>query len=265
MLGAIAGDVIGSVFEFANHRSREFDLFNPPRYFTDDTVLTVACADAILTGTDFGEAYLDYAAAFPGRGYGGRFSHWVRKGENRPYNSFGNGSAMRASPCGWAAGSLAEALALGERSALATHDHAEGIKGAKAVAGAVFLARTGADAGAIRAFAESLGYDTRHDLDQLRREYEFNETCQGTVPQSFAVVLASTGFEDAIRNAVMIGGDTDTVACIVGAIAEPLFGGVPGDIADRTRRTLDPRLIDILERFTARCASAAGPKGPKMA
>lgn len=251
MLGAIAGDVIGSVFEWDNHRSREFELFDPPREFTDDSVLTVACAEAILMGTDFGEAYLRYARAYPGRCYGGRFSQWVRAGVNRPYGSFGNGSAMRASPCGWAARTIEEALELAQRSARATHNHPEGIKGACAVAGAVFLARGGADATELRRFADELGYQTRLDLEELRATYEFDETCQGTVPQALAVVLHSCGFEDAIRNAVMIGGDTDTVACIVGAVAEPLFGGVPPEIARRTRGLLDAGLVDVMDRFVS--------------
>lgn len=199
MLGAIVGDVIGSVFEFDNRRTRDFSLFEPRRFFTDDTVMTVACADAILAGTDFGESYMAYGRAYPDAGFGGMFARWLRRGVNRPYWSYGNGSAMRAGPCGWAATSLQEARELGERSAAATHDHPEGMKGARAVAAAVFLARTGAARAEIMGAMTEEGYRVDLDLDDLRRTYDFDESCQGTLPQALSVVFASDGFEDAIR------------------------------------------------------------------
>lgn len=249
MIGAVVGDVVGSIYEWNNHRSKVFDLFDPPRSFTDDTVLTVACADAILTGDEFGELFMAYGLRYGGRGYGGRFNQWLARGDMKPYNSFGNGSAMRASPCGWAAQSEREALELGARSAAPTHNHPEGVKGAQAVALAVFMGRSGADRAQIRRHIEGLGYDLGFTIDGIRPSYRFDETCQGTVPQAVVAFLESSDFEDAIRTAVSVGGDTDTLACITGSISEAFYGGVPAPIRERTFATLDLALRTVTEEF----------------
>lgn len=249
MLGSIVGDVVGSVYEWKNHRSKSFDLFSPRSFFTDDTVMTVACAAAILSQREFGAEYMRYGRAYPGRGYGGRFQEWLDAGALGPYGSFGNGSAMRAAPCGWAATTLEEAMVLGARSAEATHDHPEGIKGAQAVAAAVFLGRTGADKSQIRDEVSRLGYDLSFTIDAIRPLYRFNETCQGTVPQAVVAFLESADFEDAIRTAISVGGDSDTLACITGGIAEAFYGGVPLAIRNRTLSVLDDELRHVLEKF----------------
>jgi ADP-ribosylglycohydrolase len=253
MLGAIVGDVIGSVHEGAGTKTKDFPLFVPRSTFTDDSVLTVAVADWILTGLNLVDLLHSYTDAYPLRGYGGFFYHWATARVREPYNSFGNGAAMRVSPVGFAFETLEEVLAWSKRSAEVTHNHPEGIKGAQATAAAIYLARRVHDKDQIKHTLESqFGYDLSARLDQIRPTYGFDETCQGTVPQALAAFFESTSFEDAIRNAISLGGDADTLACITGGIAEAYYGGVPGDLAARVIAMLDEQLVAVVERFRER-------------
>lgn len=257
MLGAIAGDVIGSLHEFAGTKTREFELFEPGCSFTDDSVLTVAVAEWLLDGGDLAGLFHRYARSFPRAGYGGMFHAWVMKGSREPYGSYGNGAAMRVSPVGFAFSTLEETLAYAERSSAVTHDHPEGIRGARATAAAVFLARHVRDREEIRSRLEALsGYDLRFRLDDIRPAYEFDETCAGTVPEAIVAFLESADFEDAIRNAISLGGDADTLACITGGIAEAYYGGVPPLLASETLARLDPGLRSVVERFRDRFVPA---------
>lgn len=250
MLGAIVGDVIGSVHEYAATKTVDFPLFTPGSTFTDDTVLTVAVADWILSGDDLVGLLHAYAHAYPDSGYGGMFRHWSRNRLREPYNSFGNGAAMRVSPVGFASDKLDEVMMWAERSAAVSHNHPEGIRGAQAAAAAIFLARQGQSKDMIRAGLEArFGYDLHTQLDHIRPSYRFDESCQGTVPQALVAFFESTSFEDAIRNAISLGGDADTLACIAGGVAEAFYGGAPEDLAQRTMATLDDRLVTVIEHF----------------
>ena len=266
MLGAIIGDIVGSRFEFNNHRSKEFGLFGDdglrrrPCNFTDDSVMTVAVADALMTvGKPFDEKLLtgtliykmhEYGRLYPNAGYGGRFFDWLYEERVEPYNSFGNGSAMRVSPCAWCADTLEECLRLAEISAAVTHNHPEGIKGAKATAAAIFLAREGKDKESIRRYVEENFYPDafKKTLDEIRPTYKFNETCQQTVPQALEAFYESTSFEDAIRCAVSVGGDTDTLACITGGVAEAFYG-IPKEIEQSAYTFLDDRIMKKVAAF----------------
>lgn len=250
MLGSIVGDIIGSVHEWAGTKTKDFPLFVSRSTFTDDSVLTVAVAEWILSGKDLTGLLHAYYYAFPRSGYGGMFQDWASNRRREPYNSFGNGAAMRVSPVGFAFETIEEVLAWSERSAAVTHDHPEGIRGAQAAAAAVYYARRGEDKDQIRRTLESrFGYDLSTGLDQIRPTYRFNETCQGTVPQALRAFLESTSYLDAIRNAISLGGDADTLACITGGVAEAYYGGVPQDLALHAREILDPRLVTVIDRF----------------
>ena len=226
MIGAIIGDIIGSRFEFHNHRSTEFEFFHPDCTFTDDTVMTVAVADAILNGRPFGEVMHEYARNYPGRGYGGRFYNWIHSDNPVPYDSFGNGSAMRVSPCAYLArGNREQALTWATASAVCTHNHPEGIKGALAVTDVILMAFEKTDKAVVKRKIESLyGYDLNFTIEELRPHYQFNETCQGSVPQAIVAFLESHDFESAIRLAISLGGDSDTIANITGGMAEAYYG-----------------------------------------
>ncbi len=249
MLGAICGDIIGSVYEHENLKSKDFPLFQKECHFTDDTVLTCAVADAILHDRPFSENIKKFYHFYPKAGYGFMFSRWAMSSETRGYGSFGNGSAMRVSPVGWAYDSLDDVVEKAEETAAVTHDHPEGIKGAKAIAGAVYLARKDGRKDDIHAFASDLGYDLEFTLDSIREDYQFYATCQQSVPQAIVAFLESTDFEDAIRNAISIGGDSDTIACMTGSIAEAYYGGVPIKIREQALTYLNSRLTGILELF----------------
>lgn len=250
MIGAITGDVVGSVFEFNNHRSKEFPLFCDKSDFTDDSVLTFATAKVLLDGGDFAETYQRFARAYPLRGYGGRFSRWIKLDDPKPYNSFGNGSAMRVSPVGFAFMDPETTLAEEKRSAEVTHNHPEGIKGAQSVALAIWMARQGESKPSIRqAIEQKFGYDLSRDCDFIRQVNRFDETCQGSVPEAITCFLESTGFEDCIRLAISIGGDSDTIACIAGGIAQAYYGDIPVWIVAETRTRLPLEFLDILDRF----------------
>lgn len=251
MLGAIVGDVIGSPFEAANVKSTRFRLFDRGACCTDDSVLTVATADALLNTRPYGPTYQDYFHRFPNAGYGGAFVVWASRRESRPYGSWGNGSAMRVSPVGWARDTFDDVLDEAERSAAVTHDHPEGIKGAQAVAACVFLARTEHDRTRIRDFVhDGCGYPLDRTLDEIRPAYEFDPSCKGTVPVAVQAFLESTDFESAVRLAVSAGGDSDTIASIAGAIAHAFYGGVPDHLL---RPVLDvylsPDLADVSLAF----------------
>lgn len=267
MLGAIIGDVIGSVHEWAEpkKKTKDFPLFVHESTFTDDSVLTVAVADWILNGQNLVDVLHEYTHNYPGRGYGGMFHHWASNRRREPYNSFGNGAAMRASPVGFAFESIEEVLAWSKRSAEVTHNHPEGIRGAQVTAVAIYLARRSQDKESIRATLESqFGYNLSARLDEIRPTYTFDETCQGTVPQALAAFFESTSYEDAIRNAISLGGDADTLACVTGGIAEAFYGGVPEALATRTMAMLDPRMASVVDRFRLRFGLTSLGKGSHM-
>ncbi len=250
MIGAIAGDIIGSVFEFNNVKSTDFALFSPGSTFTDDTVLTVAMADCILHGRDYAATFKEYCRRYPAAGYGGGFMRWLQSEGDLPYYSYGNGSAMRVSPVGWAYNTLEEVLAEAERSAAVTHNHPEGIKGAQAVAAAIFMARQGGGKDEIKDYVVAkFAYNLEQTLDQIRPHYRFDETCQGSVPQAIVAFLESEDYEDAVRKAVSIGGDSDTIACITGGIAQAYYGGIPPFIDKKVRQVLTPDLLEVVEAF----------------
>jgi len=253
MLGAIAGDIIGSIYENVRTKNKAFRLFTPFSFFTDDTVLTVAVADAILNQRDYGAVIRSYARRYPLRGYGPKFMLWMLSPSGKPYNSLGNGSAMRVSPVGHAYGTEREVLEQAALTAACTHNHPEGVKGAQAVALAVFMARNGASKDTIRAaIAERFGYDLSRKLADIRLTYRINLTCPGSVPEAIIAFLESDGFEDAIRNAVSLGGDADTQAAIAGAVAEAFYGHVPEHILLNVRKRLNRKFVDVVLQFYMR-------------
>ena len=253
MIGAIAGDIIGSTHEFDRTNDYNFRLFEAGSYFTDDTVLTVAVADCILHNKDYAATFKEYGKRYPYAGYGGMFSRWLVSKESKPYNSYGNGSAMRVSPAGFAFSTLDEVLKEAERSAAVTHNHPEGIKGAQAVAAAIFLGRQGESRGNIRQFIEDrFGYDLHHTVDEIRPYVRFDETCQVSVPQAIIAFLDSVNYEDAVRKAVSLGGDADTQACIAGGIAQAFYKQIPEYILEETRQILEPELLQIVDEFNMR-------------
>jgi ADP-ribosylglycohydrolase len=250
MLGGIAGDIIGSRFEHAQIKTKDFELFSRQCTFTDDTVHTVAVADSLLTKTPYQVNFLHYFECYPNAGYGNRFRRWARSLRPVPYGSYGNGSAMRVSPIAWYYDSLDKVLEEAMHSAEVTHNHPEGIKGAQAVAGAIYLARTGASKEEIREFVEGrFGYDLGQTLDEIRPRYGFDVTCQGSVPPAIIAFLEASDFEDAVRNAVSLGGDSDTLGCIAGSIAEAYYGGVPQAILDEIYQRLDEKLTGTTRQF----------------
>ncbi len=257
MLGAIAGDIIGSPYERHNIKTRAFPLFGPQSRFTDDTVLTAAVAVALLGGRPYAPLYREFYARYPDAGYGERFARWARDAECGPYGSWGNGSAMRASPVGWAFERREEVLRAARESALPTHNHPEGILGAQAIALAVLLGRRGLAPRDVAAeVARETGYDLDFTLDEIRDSYRFDVSCRGSVPQALVAFRDGESYEDVIRGAISIGGDSDTIACMAGAMAEPVFG-VPEPIAREALKRLDAPLRRILERFRARLVPGA--------
>ena len=261
MLGAIAGDVIGSVYERNNVKTKAFPLFDAASRFTDDTVLTVAIAQCLLSGDEAGAVMRDFHGRYPDAGFGPTFRAWVEAGEGAPApRSSSNGAAMRISPVAWAFDTLDEVLAAAERFTVVTHDHPDGVKGAQAVAAALYLPPPGAAQGEIpRPVEAAFGYDLSVPLDLVRPVYEFDLSCAGTVPQAIRAFLEAEDFEDALRNAISIGGDSDTLACIAGAIAEAHFGGVPAHIAAPVWGALDPALREVTQRFRARHGIPVAP------
>ena len=252
MLGAMIGDIVGSVYEWHNIKTTDFEFFKPNCTFTDDTVLTAATAQVLLTDGDYTRAYQDFSRRYPSRGYGGRYAQWIWAKDPQPYYSWGNGSAMRVSPVGFAFDTVEEVLAEAKRSAAVTHNHPEGIKGAQATALAILLARQGADQAAIRdEISGRFGYDLSRTLDDIRPSYQFNESCQQTVPEAITAFLESTDFENAIRLAVSLGGDSDTLANITGGIAEAFYG-IPEEIAEKGKTFLPDEFLGIVNQFYER-------------
>lgn len=256
ILGAIAGDIIGSAYEFHPTKHMEFPLFLPQTTFTDDTVMTMAVAYWLTKDTQHRNETLvtemhNFGKWYPERGYGGRFHQWLTNRWTKPYNSFGNGSAMRVSPVGFYAKTLDEALSLAKISAEVTHNHPEGIKGAQATAAAIFMARQGASKTEIRDYVEqTFQYDLHRTVDEMRPKYGFTEICQTSVPESIICYLESNTWEETIRKAISMGGDADTMACIAGGIAAATPGmDVPVDIAERCYWILDPLLRIVLDQF----------------
>lgn len=253
MIGAIAGDMIGSPYEITPIKYKHFQL--QVSNFTDDTVLTVAVAHAILTGDDMAATIKGFAQRHPHAGYGGTFRHWMWDRQNAPYNSFGNGSAMRVSPVGFALDAEDEVMLWARRSAEVTHNHPEGIKGAQATALAIFLARQGVSKETMRAeITTRFGYDLNRTVEGIRPGYGFDVTCQGSVPESLVAFLDSTSYEDAVRNAISLGGDADTMACIAGGVAQAFYRRVPENIVREVRRQLPVDFLDVLDRFNTKFA-----------
>lgn len=269
MYGAIIGDIIGSKYEFVGIKTKEFPFISQGCLFTDDSVMTVAVAKALLRsvkiGTPFKKTVIEEMQAFgrryPDYGYGSKFNSWLHVKDPAPYNSYGNGSAMRVSPCGLIATTLEEAVILGRASAEVTHNHHYGIEGAEVTAGSIFLAKTGKSKDEIKAFVENDYYILNETLDEIRPSYEFNETCQDTVPQAIQAFMESTDYEDAIRNAISLGGDADTLAAITGSIAWAYYYY---DRADEARTFLEKHGIvemipnefrQIIDEFNALCRS----------
>ncbi|MBQ2297713.1 MAG: ADP-ribosylglycohydrolase family protein [Ruminiclostridium sp.] len=257
MLGAMIGDIIGSVYEWNNWKDKRFKLFHPQCRMTDDSVMTAAVASALLSSdlTDLEQFKENLVAemhrfgkAYPGLGYGPRFEKWLIQGDTKPYGSLANGSAMRVSPVAWVAETMEECLTLAKASAEVTHDHPEGIAGAQALAGAVFLAKMGERKEVIRDFVSDY-YSLDFTLDGIREEYAFDVSCAGSVPQAIVAFLEATGYEDAIRNAVSIGGDSDTIACMTGAVAAAFYG-IPKDIREEAGPFIDGEVRNVLDRFT---------------
>lgn len=250
LLGAIAGDVIGSVYEWHNVKTKNFPLFCQASDFTDDTVLTIAVADAILNNKNFRDAIWEYGNRYPNRGYGGRFRQWLANTDKQPYNSYGNGSAMRVCAVGFACSTLDDVLKMAAETALPTHNHTEGIKGAQAVAAAIFLAKSGVSKKEIKEYiTDNFQFHLDFTIEQIRPTYKFNETCQGSVPQAIVAFLESSDYEDAIRLAISIGGDSDTIACITGGIALAYFKTMPEYIINQTLALIPEAFTTIIQQF----------------
>jgi ADP-ribosylglycohydrolase len=253
MLGAIAGDMIGVPWEALGEKRYDFPLFTEYSRFSDDTAMTLAVAHVLLEGGDYAATMRDFGRRHPLIGYGAGFERWLSDDSMGPYNSYGNGGAMRASPIGYAARSAEEALAEAERCAAPTHNHPEGIKGAQAVALAVFLARSGASKQQIRSeLATRFGYDLERTVDAIRPTYTFDVAAQRSVPEAIICFLDAPDFEAAVRNAISLGGDADTMACIAGAIAEAHWGEIQKAIEIEVRQRLPAEFLDVVERFRAR-------------
>jgi len=251
MLGAIFGDVVGSRFEWHNTKTKDFELLVDRCSPTDDSVMTCAVAEALLDGSDPARVMQQWGRDYPGYGYGGNFSGWIYSDVPRPYNSWGNGAGMRTSAVGWLFDSLEVTLAVAKEISSVTHDHPEGIKGGQAVSAAVFLARSGSSKEEIADYLRNNFYSLDFTLDQIRPTYTFDVSCQGSVPQALVAFLESDSFEDAIRGAVSIGGDSDTIAAMTGAVAEAYYG-IPDQLIDRLLPFIDDRMMEVITRFGRR-------------
>jgi len=250
MIGAIAGDIAGSTFEFMPHKSEEFPLFPAESRFTDDSVLTLATAFSLMTDGDYAGNYRIFGRLYPFVGYGGRFNDWLTSANPQPYDSWGNGSAMRISPIGFFLNDEKEVLAEAEKSAAVTHNHPEGIKGAQAVALGIFLARNGADAQTMRSeLADRFNYDLSRTAADIRPKYRFDVSCQGSVPEAISCFLEAENWEQAVRLAVSLGGDADTQACIAGGLAEAAFGPPDDVITAKVRSILTDHQLEVLDDF----------------
>ena len=252
MLGAIVGDVLGSTFEFYPTKTKKFELLDKNSCFTDDSVMTVAVADSIMNGVPYEKSLQSWGRNYPRVGYGGWFNTWIHLDDPKPYNSFGNGSAMRCSSIGWLLDDEESVLEEAKKSAEVTHNHPEGIKGAQAVALGVMMGRKGRSKEEVKEKLESLfGYDLSQRLDNIRLNYTFNPTCQGSVPQAIIAFLESTDFEDAIRNSISLGGDADTQACITGSLAEAYYKSIPDEIASFVKWRIEDDLLAVIDQFNS--------------
>ena len=252
MIGAIIGDVVGSPYEGKNMKFFEYDfpLFNEKSTFTDDTILTVATAWAIKTGGSYKEAYLDFGRRYRHRGYGGNFQAWLYSENPQPYNSWANGSAMRVSPVGFYYNSPSAVGSESANSAIVTHDHIDAIQGASAIALAIYYAKLGSSKERIKGIVESLyDYEFNKDVAYYKDNYKFDLTCKGTVIQALQCFFESFDFEDCIRNAVLMGGDTDTLACIAGSVAEAYYKYIPEEIAMEALKRIPNEFIIVIKDF----------------
>jgi ADP-ribosylglycohydrolase len=253
MLGAIAGDVIGSVYEGQPVKTTDFPLFSPGSNFTDDTVLTVAIADAILNNIEYSAALKQWGRRYPNAGYGGKFYQWLFSPHSEPYHSWGNGAAMRVSSIGFAYEPQDDVLLQARDSAAVTHNHPQGIKGAQATALAIYLARGGKNKAQIKTeIQQRFDYDLNRRLDDIRPEYFFDVSCQGSVPESIIAFLESHDFESAVRNAISLGGDSDTMACIAGGIAQAFYKTIPDHIVKKVKSRLPDAFIEVIDAFNER-------------
>jgi len=266
MLGAFCGDIVGSIYEWDNIYTKDFQFFGEDRhgrgcYFTDDSIMTAACGSALVNGMgggyDFAHHYRELGQQYTNAGWGSMFRKWLFSENMGAYNSFGNGSAMRVSPCAWFGNSLQEVLDLAKMSAEVSHNHHEGIKGAMAVAECIYLARMAIGDPKIKIrndmrsrYYPQFNWDT--NCNKIRPHYRFDETCQGTVPQAIIAYLDSTSFEDAVRNAISLGGDSDTLACITASIAEAEYG-IPNWIKDGVFVRLDKNMKNVFDQFVGAC------------
>ena len=267
MLGAIFGDIVGSVYEFNNTADLHFPLLSRYSRPTDDSIMTLAVARALMETwgqpDDAIRAALvremrDFGARYPNGGYGGRFSNWLAADDPQPYGSFGNGSAMRVSPVGWLCGTMEGTLHMARLTAEVTHNHPEGIKGAQAIAAGVFLARAGQDKDAIlRSLTERFHYDLTRTLDEIRPTYGFYEICQKSVPEAIRAFYEGETYEDVIRRAVALGGDSDTIACMAGALAEAYYG-MPEAFQKEALARMDSFQRGVVRDFRAFCRAHAG-------
>ncbi|MBN1314986.1 MAG: ADP-ribosylglycohydrolase family protein [Anaerolineales bacterium] len=253
MLGAIAGDVIGSVYESRRIKTEDFPLFSKGCRFTDDTVMTVAVAHAILKSTDYVESMQLFGRRYPGAGYGRDFKRWLFQDHPQPYFSWGNGSAMRVSPIGFAFDDVDQVLLEAKRSAEVSHNHPEGIKGAQATALAVFLARKGESKESIRReITQRFGYDLSRTVREIRPMYRFDVSCQGSAPEAMIAFLESEDYTDAVRKAISLGGDSDTLACIAGGMAQAFYRNIPPVIANKVMSILPEGLSWVVDEFNTR-------------
>ena len=262
MYGAILGDIIGSPYEFdMGSKTKEFPLFSQGSYFTDDSIMTIAVAEAFLDTPDdedlirqrLVDTMQKWGRRYPGAGYGLRFCRWLESDDPQPYNSWGNGSAMRVAPVAWLYEDLDTVRRMARLSAVVTHNHPEGIKGAEATAAAIFLGRTGHSKEAIKTYIETeFHYDLHRTCDEIRPHYRHVESCQETVPEAITAFLEGESFEDVIRTAVSLGGDCDTLTCIAGSIAEGFYG-VPEELKQECRDRLSEDLKEVLARFDGDC------------
>lgn len=254
IIGAIGGDIIGSTREFHPIKITNFPLFEPTSRFTDDTVMTIAVAQWLANGGDLVSIIQNYGRKYPHAGYGGFFREWLKSTTPLPYNSYGNGSAMRVSFIGWAFDSIKETLDMAKRSAEITHNHPEGIKGAQAVAACIYWARNGKTKEEIKQLVESFfDYDLSRSCEQIRAHYKFDETCQGSVPEAIIAFLESKDYVSAVRLAISLGGDADTQGAITGGIAEAYYKEIPDSVRKEITRRLSPDFISVLRTFNTNC------------
>jgi ADP-ribosylglycohydrolase len=253
MIGAIAGDIIGSVYEWHNIKTTDFPLFSPNSKFTDDTVMTVAVADCLLNNKNYTETLKYYGRTFPNVGYGDDFYNWIKSRNDKPNNSYGIGAAMRISPIGYIFNDIESICIEAEKMTVISHNHPEAVKGAQAIAVSIFLSRNGKSKIEIRDFIEHrFGYSLSRRLDDIRLNYKYNESCQGLVPEAITSFLESENYEDAIRKAISLGGDSDTMACVTGGIAEAFYGDIACVIIAETKKRLPSDLLDIIDQFEQR-------------